>query len=496
MKRMTSILVATAALLIAGASCGTPSDPEKNPGTDPGNNPGEKQELTSLRWDFDNLDDWYYTHQDNATEDHYSLDNGLLSLWTRANSRDRSKVRTYQNDFIDGTYSWRINVPAIPAGEQASIAGFIYMDDHHELDFEIGYGSKAVREEYGIKDGELVACMTNQDFPFKSGYVPIVPGWHTFAIKMEIKNGFYVAHWLIDGVEKQVLDLDFDEEDAQFRIYCSVENLLFIGDKIPEHETRAKFDYVSFEGNVSGAWDGSKVKEEEAKTDPEPGPGPNPNDPKDDPVIIGWNEKTWDFDSNIDGWYYYTHNPEQGAQCYSIEDGCVKIWTNANTLDRNKLHTNSKYYSEGEYIFKLLVTDIAPGEKCSIGAFIYQDDKHELDFEIGYGTVADRNKCGAKEDEMVCHMTNQANPFKSVPVPITKGWHVCMLKLEDQDGKFFATWHIDDVQVHSLKLNFGKETRFLISVSVENLHFLGDHTPTHTNYALFDYVTYRSPIYN
>lgn len=478
MCRMNTIIAALA-LLLAGVSCA----PDKADPITP--QPG--QETTILRWDFDNFDDWFYSHQDDNENVQYSLDNGILSIWTRANTRDRSKVKTFQNDFIDGIYTWRIYVPSIPAGEQASIAGFIYCSDEYELDFEIGYGSKSVREEYGIMDGELVACMTNQAHPFMSSYVPIVPGWHTFAIRLEIKNGFYVAHWLIDGEEKQVLDLDFDEEDAQFRIICSVENLLFIGDKIPEHETRAKFDYVSFEGHVSGDWDGIK----EVVDDPKPEPVPDP-----DPEIVDWKETSWDFSSGIDGWYYYTHNPEQGSPCYSIEDGCVKIWTNADTMDRNKLQTRAKIFSEGEYIFKLLVTDIAPGEKCSIGAFIYCDDKHELDFEIGYGTAADRKKCGATEDEMVCHMTNQAYPFKSVPVPISKGWHECKLKLEDIGGYFKASWFIDDELVNNLDLKFGKEVQFIICISVENLEFLGDFQPTHTNYSLFDYVIYREPIYN
>lgn len=480
-----------AALLFAGVSCNNPGngtqDPEPGPGPEP-------EQLTSIRWDFENQDDWYYTHQDDAPSQQYSVENGILTLWTRAYSKDRSKLRTYQDDFTSGDYTWRINVPVIAAGEQASIAGFIYQDDEHEVDFEIGYGSAAVRAEYGIKDGEMVACMTNQGHPFKSAYTAITPGWHTFTIRMEIKNGFYFIHWIIDGEEKQTLDVDYDDKDARFRIYCSVENLLFMGDRLPEHNNSAKFDYVSFNGKVSGDWDGSKVKEEEPKPD---NPNPDKPNPDDNGEIKGWKETTWSFDNDINGWYYFTHNPEQGAPCYNLENGYVKIWTNANTLDRNKLHTTGKSYGEGEYIFRLYVSDIAPGEKCSIGAFIYKDDTHELDFEIGYGTEADRRKCGAKEDEMVCHMTNQGGPFKSVPCAISKGWHVCKLKLEDVNGKFTATWYVDDVLKNTMEgLSFGRGTKFLISVSVENLHFLGDHTPTHTNYGLFDYVTYREPIFN
>lgn len=50
-------------------------------------------------------------------------------------------------------------------------------------------------------------------------------------------------------------------------------------------------------------------------------------------------------------------------------------------------------------------------DQASIGAFLYFDDGHELDFEICSGTAADRAAHSAGPDDMLCLVTSQANPF-------------------------------------------------------------------------------------
>ena len=50
-------------------------------------------------------------------------------------------------------------------------------------------------------------------------------------------------------------------------------------------------------------------------------------------------------------------------------------------------------------------------DRASIGAFLYFDDGHELDFEICSGTAADRAAHSAGPDDMLCLVTSQANPF-------------------------------------------------------------------------------------
>lgn len=158
-------------------------------------------------------------------------------------------MHTADGTFADGVYRWRTYVPAITIGEQVSVGSWIYHDDHHELDFEVGPGKSAIRQETGAAADELLACMTNQDFPFKSGYTPIKPGWHDFEIRLDVAaDGKYLAIWSIDGSEKQRLKLEFGPEIG-FTIQCSIENLEFIGDHISASDYTALYDRVSFTGH-------------------------------------------------------------------------------------------------------------------------------------------------------------------------------------------------------------------------------------------------------
>lgn len=462
-------------------SCQSKNAPEQG-----GNGPGEENPSliengwTTVTWNFDNADGWEYFHQDDAPTPQWSIKDGMLRLWTRAGSRDRSKLRTLRSNFGEGLYTWKIQVPAIAAGEQASIAGFIYQDDAHEIDFEIGYGTADARAKCGAEPGQMVACMTNQGFPFISEYTPINPGWHEFSISLLEDDGNYTARWIIDGEIKQTQALMFGPETT-FKVYCSVENLLFMGDHVPEYDNAALFDWVSFTGP-------------EADKEPEE---PVVEPPVDDNPPSGETTVTrWDFNS-IDGWYYYTHNPEQGAPYYSISGGILSITTKGGTMDRNKLQTTRKDFGEGVYTWRLYVPDVEPHAQLSIGAFIYQNDEHELDFEIGYGKAYARESCGAGEGDLVACLTSQKHPFNSTYVPIKSGWHICTIRMDvNESGMYKASWIIDDVKVKELQLNFGPSgfSKFLVACSVENLTFLGDHMPTRDHTGQFDWVTVEEPV--
>lgn len=200
-------------------------------------------------WKFYDIKDWKHSHQDDSPNPQYLIQDGKLTLFTRANSRDRQKMRTISNHFTSGTYTWKAKIPEIITSEQVSIGCFIYCDDHHELDFEIGYGKETKRAEIKVAPDELIAYMTCQDFPFVSGCAPIKPGWHDFAIQLDLEDGKYVASWIIDGQLKQKKKLEFGTE-ISFIIFCSVENLKFIGDEIPKNDTYGIFDCVSFNGQI------------------------------------------------------------------------------------------------------------------------------------------------------------------------------------------------------------------------------------------------------
>lgn len=200
-------------------------------------------------WDFNTANGWNYYHQDTATVTQWALTDGCLELTTRRGTDDRTKMATNGHLYTDGLYSWRTYVPAIGEAEQVSVGSWIYHDDHHELDFEVGSGKAAIREQYNVAPDELLACMTNQDYPFVSGYTPIKPGWHDFAIRLDVRpDGNYTALWIIDGQEKQRINLGFGPEIG-FNIHCSVENLKFIGDVPTRQDYTGRYDRVEFKGH-------------------------------------------------------------------------------------------------------------------------------------------------------------------------------------------------------------------------------------------------------
>lgn len=213
----------------------------------------ESDNIIEESWNFDTAEGWRFYHQDTATVDQWTVNDGVLALSTRAQTYDRTKMSTLDTDYAAGVYNWRTFIPEIAPGDQVSIGSWIYCDDHHELDFEVGYGTAAMREEAGAQPGDMVAAMTNQDFPYKTGNVAVTPGWHDFEIRLDVApDGNYTAIWSIDGVEKQTLELGFGPETG-FAIHCSVENLKFIGDTIPQADYTGLYDAVSFRGKKAVA---------------------------------------------------------------------------------------------------------------------------------------------------------------------------------------------------------------------------------------------------
>ncbi len=174
------------------------------------------------------------------------------------------------------------------------------------------------------------------------------------------------------------------------------------------------------------------------------------------------------------------------------EKGLLRMSTRAGTKDRVKVATTQKF-SAGEYTWRVFVPEMGVGDQASIGAFLYQDDRHEIDFEIGYGTKELRNELGAKEDELVCYLTSQGFPHSSTQLLLKrKKWYECSIKLSyAENGKYLIEWFLNGVKVKTLQTDFSEETEFTVLCSVENLSFLGDHLPRRDNYAIFDYFEFR-----
>lgn len=192
---------------------------------------------------------WTYAHQDTSTIKAFHADKGILYITTRANTMDRPKMFAPQI-YTDGEYTWKTCVPEVAPGDRTSVGSWIYCDDHHEIDFECGWGNDEARAAVGAGEGDLVACMTNQDFPFTSTYARISPGWHEFGITLDLVEGNYFVHWIIDGVEQKTLQTGFGPDDAIFRIFVSVENLMFIGTHIASQDNTGAYEWVKFKGHT------------------------------------------------------------------------------------------------------------------------------------------------------------------------------------------------------------------------------------------------------
>ena len=208
----------------------------------------EREKMTEAhvrRWDFDSLDGWQDDSQGNSPRS-YRIEQGKLRMSTRAQTRDRVKVRTTQR-FKAGTYTWRVYAPAMGQGDQASIGAFLYHDDKHEVDFEIGYGKADVRDSLKAGDNDLVCYCTSQGHPFASTpFLVAAEAWHTLSIELAHgEGGDYVITWRVDEKPLKQVQTSFGD-DISFTVHCSVENLTFIGDHLPTQDNYAVFDSVEF----------------------------------------------------------------------------------------------------------------------------------------------------------------------------------------------------------------------------------------------------------
>lgn len=201
--------------------------------------------VRKYRWEFNDLKEWQDDSQNNSPRS-YAITNGTLRISTRGQTRDRVKIRT-TGRFAAGKYTWRVYVPEMGKGDQASIGAFLYKDDKHEVDFEIGYGKASVRKELKASDTDLVCYCTSQGYPSSSSQLLVESeAWHTVSIEAgHGKNGNYLIKWVVDGKQAKQLQTSFGDEIA-FTVHCSVENLLFIGDHLPTQENYAIFEYVEF----------------------------------------------------------------------------------------------------------------------------------------------------------------------------------------------------------------------------------------------------------
>ena len=197
----------------------------------------------------------------------------------------------------------------------------------------------------------------------------------------------------------------------------------------------------------------------------------------------------WNF-NNLEGWVYTQQDKHPNIQ-YEISKGKLKMYTRAGSDDRKKMRTKDRIYTTGRYTWRTYISEMGKGDQSSIGCWLYCDDKHEIDFEIGPGKDEVRASLNAAHDELISYMTTQGNPYHTNTVKIKPGWHIFEIDITLVNGKYKVDWMIDGEVLSSVQQTYGKEIAFYIFCSVENLKFLGEHPATKDNYALFDYVKYK-----
>lgn len=203
------------------------------------------QSPQKAKWNFNDLKGWVYCHQDDNPAQQCEIEKGKLKIWTRKESADRKKMRTKDKIYTTGRYTWRTYISEMNLGDQTSIGSWLYCDDKHEIDFEVGPGNEQIRKRLKVGEKDLVVYMTTQGNPYHTTPMLIRPGWHIFEIDITSVDGYYRVEWLIDGKSKAVVQQTYGKEIA-FYIYCSVENLKFLGNHPATQDNYGLFDYVKY----------------------------------------------------------------------------------------------------------------------------------------------------------------------------------------------------------------------------------------------------------
>lgn len=216
-------------------------------------------ETVSVKFTADDMMRWAYEQQGPEIPGNPCwVEDGVLCIRTHAGTFERPKRRTREKTYTSGVYTWKTFIPEVGPGDQTSFGSWIYCDDRHEIDFEVGWGTNDMRNKTKAEAGELVACMTNQDFPGTTSYAPVTAGeWHIFQIRLDLrtvkldgkKKTCYYCSWIIDGNTVKEKQLEFGPEIG-FHIFVSVENLKFIGTRPAAQDNIGKFEWVSFDGKV------------------------------------------------------------------------------------------------------------------------------------------------------------------------------------------------------------------------------------------------------
>jgi len=447
-------------------------------------NAAQQAQKGVMFWEFDApSNDWIEANQ-NSKPNCYKIQhspgctNGGLIIHTEVNTLQRNKLKTVRQ-YGAGVYEWRLYVPKLEKGAQTSVNCFLYKDDSHELAIKVYSGKNAERSQMRLTDHQVIAELGGYGMATKKIAIT-QQDWHRFKIELKLVNGNYHAILTVDGREgKDKLEgtLNYGQKYL-FNIFCSVENLPKVGDRPATTPTIGVWDNVKYTPN------GGAV----VPTGPTPDPKPK-------------KKYEWNFKESVQpDWVMANQNDNKdivmhrfGAYDNNVQDKAVlQMDTRKGMYDRTKVKTK-QMFGAGTYTWRAYIPPMKIGDQVSVGSWLYNDDHHELDFEVGPGTARDRTLLRAQGGQVIAFITSQGNPFIQQKVLITEdAWHTFQIILKLNARKHYvATWRIDGKDIFTRELHFGEEYPFHIFCSVENLKFLGDHPTTQKYTGVWDFVKYE-----
>lgn len=499
MKTYTKpILMAVAMLSMIGCD---KSDADGRFNDNPRSEIGTPQEgslvtAKQVKWNFDNADDWVNASQDeNANISQTSLesntqaeDGKVVKIYTEANTQQRKKLKT-KKQYGAGLYTWRTYISDLGATERVSIGSWLWNSDKHELDFEVGSGTAKERETLGVTDDEVIAYITCQDNPFVQQKVKIKKNtWHTFKIDLQLVDNKYFATWIIDDVKCAAQQLTYGQEHP-FYIFCSTENLKFIGDNWPYQENYGLWDYVTY---TPYSYSIAPV---------EPSTQTNPIDETPEPDK--GEAKRWDFNTFPNDWGKWTNVGADGSAFSKLDNGKLILTTNS------YCNVSKAYYKPqvgyGKYTCSIRLPEVNESAKIQMGMilYFYTDTPKTIErlFQMvaRYGKDEDRTRLGAKQGEMLLFIAS-AEPglssYKQVLQP-NKDYKFT-IELKKAGNKYVAVYYLDDKPIQTLKTNFGEDDfKFELGISAESNR--GDwlpgnqlKDPTKKYNATFNFIEYTA----
>ena len=388
----------------------------------------QKAQMEGDKYNLDSFDGLYLTGLNDAPNpitlvDHEGCEDGKgIRIYTRPGEEhmgtngDRFKVNVNKL-YYSGRYEWRVYIPKLGMNDRCSVAGFIYYDDTHELDFEISSGTAENRATYGAAEDELLCLITSQANPHVSATEVIkADAWHNIAIDMKLNDeGKYVAEWLVNDKPIVSQVMDFGEEIA-FRPIFSVENLMGMGDHAATQENYAIFDWFEY------------IPYEYSK---------KPVGETDEPEPAGETVR-WDFDDNL-------------VPAEWVSPGTATVTDGWLTLPMPNCYTIiNEDMGAGKITFEIDVPQVGVGEKYVAGPNIsvnnVPDVERSFSMFVWAGSQADRDAVGALPGQMMVRCYTEA--LGVINYPIDPGTHTFTLDLRlNADDQYSCTWIVDGVEV-------------------------------------------------